>query len=141
MPITPFLPNTTTTTTTPLRFRAISDTLARNHLEASECCLIHADNPLSVSKGVFLNPNVKSGYDGSSYDAVHSPDAILSPLQIYSAVWKNRLLRWFTTTIFKEHLVTTRVGKWISETKGWERGSFCLINEMQILRKNGWMHM
>jgi hypothetical protein len=93
MPITRFLPNTTTTTTTPLHFRAINDNLAIDHLEASECCLIHADNPLSVSKGVFLNPNVESGYDGSSYDAVHSSDAILSSLQICSAVWKNRLLR------------------------------------------------
>jgi hypothetical protein len=31
----------------PLRFRGISDSLAKYHLEASECCLIHFDNPLT----------------------------------------------------------------------------------------------
>ncbi len=31
----------------PLLFRGIEDSLAELHLEASECCLIHADNPLS----------------------------------------------------------------------------------------------
>jgi hypothetical protein len=138
MPISPFLTNTTSTT---LRFRAISDSLAATHVEASECCLIHADNPLSVLKGVFLNPNVKVGYNGSSYEAVISPSAILSPLQMFKSVWKNRLLRWSTTTMFKERFVAGRVGKWVSDTKGWERGSFCLINEMQILYERGWKHM
>jgi hypothetical protein len=139
MPISPFLP--TTDTMLPLRFRAIPDSLATNHVEASECCLIHADNLLSAQKGVFLNPNVKVGYNGSSYDAVHSSDAILSPLQIFRAVWKNRLLRWSTTTMFKERVVRSRVGKWVVETKGWERGGFCLVNEMQILYERGWKHM
>lgn len=44
-----------------LTFRGIPDDLASLHLEGSECCLIHADNPLSHSKGVFLNPNVRVG--------------------------------------------------------------------------------
>jgi hypothetical protein len=139
MPISPFLP--TSNTTPPLRFRAIPDSLATTHIEASECCLIHADNPLSIRKGVFLNPNVKVGYNGSSYDAVHSPDAILSPLQICRAVWKNRLLRWSTTTMFKKRVVRGRVGKWVMETKSWEKGGFCFINEMQILYERGWKHM
>jgi hypothetical protein len=139
MPIAPFLP--TTTATPPLRFRAIPDTLATTHVEASECCLIHADNPLSVSKGVFLNPNVKVGYNGSSYDAINSPDAILSIVQIFVSVWKNRLLRLSTTTVFKERLVRRQLGTWVAETKGWEKGGFCLINEMQILYERGWKHM
>ncbi|BAE60536.1 unnamed protein product [Aspergillus oryzae RIB40] len=45
----------------PLKFRGISDSLAKSHLEGSECCLIHADNPLSREKGVWLNPNSGRG--------------------------------------------------------------------------------
>ena len=139
MPIAPFL--FTTNTTPPLRFRAIPDTLATTHVEASECCLIHTNNPLSVWKGVFLNHNVKVGYNGSSYAAINSPDATLSIVQIFVSVWKNRLLRWSNTTTFKERLVRTQLRTWIAETKGLERGGFCLINEMQILYERGWKHM
>jgi hypothetical protein len=135
MPIAPFLGNS------PLRFRGIPDTLAASHVEASECCLIHADNPLSESKGIFLNPNVKVGYNGSSYDAVHSPNAVMSPLQIFKSIWENRLLRWSTTTMFEEQFVRKRVEKWVGESKGREGGDFCLINEMQILYERGWRHV
>lgn len=135
MPIEPFLGDS------PLRFRGTPDSLAISHVEASECCLIHADNPASATKGVFLNPNVKVGYNGTSYDAVKSPEAAFSPLDIFQSVWKSRLLRWFTTPYFKERIVRTRVGKWVSDTKGWERGDFCLINEMHVLLDSGWMHM
>jgi hypothetical protein len=31
-----------------LKFRSIADTLAQRHIESSKCCLIHADNPLSL---------------------------------------------------------------------------------------------
>ncbi|KAK2855668.1 hypothetical protein FQN49_004966, partial [Arthroderma sp. PD_2] len=41
----------------PLKFRGISDGIAKMHLEGSECCLVHADNPLSKQMGVWLNPN------------------------------------------------------------------------------------
>lgn len=37
--------------------------MAAHHLEASECCLIHADNVLTKMKGVWINPNVRVGYD------------------------------------------------------------------------------
>ncbi|KAL8996568.1 MAG: hypothetical protein Q9169_003963 [Polycauliona sp. 2 TL-2023] len=42
----------------PLRFRGIPDSLAQYHLEGSECCLIHYDNPLSAENGVYINPEV-----------------------------------------------------------------------------------
>jgi hypothetical protein len=67
MPISPFI------STPPLRFRGLPDSLAASHLEASECCLIHADNPLSTSKPILLNSLVKVGYNGSAYDASPSP--------------------------------------------------------------------
>ncbi|CAE7206105.1 hypothetical protein PTNB85_09589 [Pyrenophora teres f. teres] len=136
MPIDPFVASP------PLRFRDIPDSLATSHVEASECCLIHADNPFSASKGVFLNPNVKVGYNGSAFDAVNSPQAIMSPFNIWTAVWKNRVLRVFTHPFFKEHVVSQRLRKWSTETEQRsERGEFCLINEMQILYEKGWRHM
>jgi hypothetical protein len=46
-----------------LSFRGIADGLAELHLEGSECCLIHAGNPLSELKGVYMNPNVQVGYN------------------------------------------------------------------------------
>jgi len=135
MPIEPFVASS------PLRFRGIPDSLATSHVEASECCLIHADNPLSETKGVFLNPNVKVGYNGSAFDAVNSPEATMSPFDIWVAVWKSRILRLFTSPIFKELVVRQRMWKWASETKEQENGGFCLINEMQILYEKGWKHM
>jgi hypothetical protein len=128
-------------TTPPLRFRGIPDSLAQSHIEGSECCLIHTDNPLSASRGVFLNPNVKVGYNGSAYDVIHAPDAILSPFQIYTAVWENRLRRWFTTPWWKEWEMHKRVTKWSKDTGGEERGGYCLVNEMQVIDKRGWKHV
>ncbi|OAQ97990.1 hypothetical protein LLEC1_03544 [Akanthomyces lecanii] len=47
MPADPFV------SPTKLRFRGIPDSLALQHLEGSECCLIHADNPLSKTLGAW----------------------------------------------------------------------------------------
>ncbi|KAL9009951.1 MAG: hypothetical protein Q9173_005067 [Seirophora scorigena] len=57
--------------TPPLRFRGIPDSLARYHIEGSECCLVHADNPLTSIRGVWLNPNVRVGYSAEAYEEVH----------------------------------------------------------------------
>ncbi|CAO2657582.1 Nn.00g037080.m01.CDS01 [Neocucurbitaria sp. VM-36] len=135
MPIEPFLGDTA------LRFRGIPDSLAASHLEASECCLIHADNPSSASKGVFLNLNVEVGYNGSSYDAIHSPDAVMSPVQIFTAVWQNRLLRWGSMSSFKRWVIYHRVKKWFEQTQEVERGEFCLVDETQVLYERGWKHV
>ncbi|KAF2856691.1 glycosyltransferase family 69 protein [Plenodomus tracheiphilus IPT5] len=159
MPIKPFI------STPPLRFRAIPDSLASTHLEASECCLIHADNPFPSSHNpsntpshphsppspstnpyhqIFLNPIVKVAYNGSSYDAINAPSALLSPLHIFLALWQNRILRWGTTVVFKEWGVRRRVEAWLVGEKGQgseERGSFCLVDEMQILYEWGWKHV
>lgn len=149
MPITPFVANP------PLRFRAIPDSLASTHLEASECCLIHADNPSTSSPSpshptpqIFLNLAVKVAYNGSSYHAITAPSATLSPLAIFFALWHNRVLRWITTPVFKEWEVSRRVKAWAkgSGSGGQERGSesagfFCLVDEMQVLYERGWKHM
>lgn len=140
MPASPFYesPN-------PLRFRGIPDTLATHHLEGSECCLIHTDNPLTPQKGVWLNPNVRVGYNEAAYKAVQRlPNrAWLSLSEISFGLWKNRIVRWTTSPIFKEWVVKKRVRTWENDASAHRRESalHCLINEMQVLISNGWAHV
>lgn len=128
-----------------LQFRGIADTLAASHLEGSECCLIHADNPASRARGVFVNPAVRVGYSRGAYDAVHRGSgggSWLSLSEIWLGLWRNRLARWFTTPWFKERRVRWRVEAWRRAAPGREeKGLFCLINEMQVLVHNGWAHV
>ncbi|KAF2733144.1 hypothetical protein EJ04DRAFT_544332 [Polyplosphaeria fusca] len=136
MPAEPFI------ATPPLSFRGTPDSLALHHLEGSECCLIHADNPLSSKAGVFVNPNVRVGYNGDAYKAVHPDGPLLSSWQIFKGLWDNRFRRWTTTVWFKEWIVHRRVVQWRGEDKhNNEPGEFCLINEMQVLIENGWKHL
>lgn len=125
-----------------LKFRGIPDSLAESHLEGSECCLIHADNPASRARGVFLNPNVRVGYNRAAFELVHTPGAWLSLSQVYIGMWKNRLARRLTTPWFKESTVLKRVRSWERKGNGREEpGHFCLINEMQVIVTNGWKHL
>ena len=125
-----------------LAFRGIPDSLARQHVEGSECCLIHADNPLSHSKGVWVNPQVRVGYSGPAYDAVNPTYPWLSNLDILRGSWQNRFSRWFTTTWLKNRIVSWRLSKWKNQDLAHnESGTFCLINEMQVLVYNGWAHL
>jgi len=131
-----------------LKFRGIDDSLAQKHLEGSECCLIHADNPASRTRGVFLNPNVRVGYSLAAYTAVHPEDGgfWLSTSQIWFGLLKNRLARLFTTPVFKEMRARWRVRDWEqqhqqNEDGREEPGTFCLINEMQVIVENGWKHL
>ena len=124
-----------------LRFRGIDDSLAKFHVEGSECCLIHADNPASATKGVFLNPSVKVGYNMTAYDAMQSTYASMSPLYMYLSMWQNRILRWTTTAWFKERLVHGRVKTWSEVTQEKEPGKYCLVNEMQVIFERGWKHV
>ncbi|KAL9111556.1 MAG: hypothetical protein Q9227_004044 [Pyrenula ochraceoflavens] len=107
----------------PLRFRGIPDTLAKLHLEGSECCLVHADNPLSQSKGVYLNPNVRVGYNPEAYNTVHRgrDTCWLSSYEIFLGLWRNRILRWTTTTWLKSYTVARRLSKWKAEKKNEDR--------------------
>ena len=128
--------------TPPLRFRGISDSLAAHHLEGSECCLIHADNLYSARDGVWLNPNVRVGYDPSAYAAVHSVQPWPAAYDRFIGLWGNRIRRWVTTVRFKEWVVRRRLQKWAKEDRHRrEPGPHCLINEMQVLIYNGWAHV
>ncbi|KAF1988232.1 glycosyltransferase family 69 protein [Aulographum hederae CBS 113979] len=135
-------------TSRPLRFRGIPDSLAAYHLEGSECCLIHADNPLTPQKGVWMNPNVRVGYNAIAYDTVNPP----TPYWIGTwgrvwGLWDNRFAR--TTGSLRralEHFVVgRRLRSWRAEKTvplgkmrpREEKGVHCLINEMQVLVANG----
>ncbi|OQD88298.1 hypothetical protein PENANT_c004G06730 [Penicillium antarcticum] len=131
MPAGPFL------ATSPLRFRGIPDSLAEYHLEGSECCLIHADNPLSEEKGVYLNPRVRVGYTGQAYAAVKPISNWLTAKRILQGLWVNRVRRWSIAFWVKEEVVRRRVDSWKAlDPKNDEPGQLCIIDEMQILHRN-----
>ncbi len=127
----------------PLRFRGIPDSLARSHLEGSECCLVHADNPLTASRGVWLNPNVRVGYNTEAYDRVHEYTPWPSLTDSILGIWRNRLWRWITPTFHKKLKIRGRLRRWTRKGLGEisERETVCLINEMQVVVANGWAHV
>jgi hypothetical protein len=119
-----------------LQFRGISDDLARQHLEGSECCLIHVDNPLSATKGVWVNPSVRVAYNGTSYGAVNRQQWP-SAFGIFTGLWQNRFQRWTSSSTADERALWSKLQhskKYASEQ------SMCMIDEMQILLWNGWGH-
>lgn len=136
MPAEPFI------SSSELEFRGVSDSLALHHLEGSECCLIHADNPLSKTLGVYLNAQVRVAYNYPAYVATHPPGkSWVSPMSIFRGLWVNRVARW-TKFSLDEWTVRRRVAKWTKEDMGnSEPGVFCLINEMQVIVENGWAHI
>lgn len=123
----------------PLSFRGVPDSLADYHLEGSECCLIHADNPLSQKKGVYVNPNVRVGYNGAAYEAVNAFLTWPSPFNRVVGVWKTRLATFPAMMRYASERMTVhkRVSQWGVD----EPGAYCLVNEMQILVENGWKHL
>ncbi|KAL2070913.1 hypothetical protein VTL71DRAFT_13939 [Oculimacula yallundae] len=154
----------------PLKFRGISDSLATEHLEGSECCLIHADNPLREKKGIWMNPNVRVAYNATSYSKVNGGMEVKSAFagdkppgipggdgsfwpggwEVFKGAWANRYGRWFTKIkIHSENrMVWLRVQEWIDKGKKLnppetrvEPGMECLVNEMQVLFQNGWHHV
>ena len=127
-----------------MRFRGTPDSLATKHLEASVCCLIHFDNPLTPSKGVWLNPQVRVGYTSDAYNAIHpSGRCWPSTAAKVIGVWRNRIWRWSSSTFWLDRTVKDRVHSWESQIgpEAHEPGVPCLINEMQVLVENGWAHV
>ena len=126
----------------PLEFRGVPDSLALQHVEGSECCLVHADNPLTPTHGVWLNPDVRVGYSPEAYAAIN-PDAFWPSIsQKILGIWKNRIWRWVTTTSLKDSTIKRRLRAWTKPNAELsEPGAHCLINEMQVLIENGWAHV
>lgn len=133
-----------------IKFRAIPDSLAAYHLEASECCLIHADNPLTVLKGVWVNPQVRVAYGGDAYKAVNPAGLIWpSTSDRILGVWHNRFSRLTGRLRFfvEDFVVRRRLSDWRTKQNSnrhgpsGEAGENYLINEMQVLVENGWKHL
>jgi hypothetical protein len=128
-----------------LEFRGIADDLAVEHLEGSECCLIHADNPLSGQKGVWVDPNVRVTYNGTTYSSVSASEKggqWPSTWQIVTGLWKNRLKRWGSAFRWRDRSIEGKVEAWRMQDadRHHEHGAYCLIDEMQIMLWNGWGH-
>lgn len=130
-----------------LRFRGVSDSLAKYHLEGSECCLIHADNFLTPVKGVWVNPNVRVGYNEQAYKAVHPLHSTVWPSvgERFWGLWQNRVARLtdWPRRVLEDMVIYRRVRGWKAEHRfeDEERALHCLINEMQVLVGNGWAHV
>ena len=144
-----------------LRFRSTEDGLGKFGVEGSECCLVHTDNKMSGVRGVWVNTAVRVGYSGEAYKEVHAglgaselegegEKKAVPPWpgsqSVFRGVWSNRYRRWTRSPALKERRVRNRVSAWKKEgkAKGEEReekGLVCLINEMQVLRENGWAHL
>jgi hypothetical protein len=77
-----------------LKFHALPDSLAKKHVEASECCLIHVEKPLSDQKGVYINGNVRVAYSATAYTAVNPANRKWpSTWQRVTGIWWNRWAR------------------------------------------------
>lgn len=125
-------------TSRPLRFRGIADNLATRHLEASECCLIHYNNPLSRKKGVWVNPHVRVGYKPEAYAGARS-----------FPTWGQSITGWWTSmgaTILRMPFRGSRIMKGVRDweaqgNSNYEPGKACLVDEMHLLVYNGWAHL
>lgn len=58
-----------------LRFPGVEDSSAKFHLEGSECCLIHQDNPFTAKRKVFVNPHLRVSYNKEAYELMNGPQA------------------------------------------------------------------
>jgi len=127
-----------------LAFRGIPDSLARLHVEESECCLIHADNPLTREQGVWLDSGVRVGYSDRAYREVNpeGSNAWVSFFPVARGPWSNRLTRWSSSSWIKELIVRNRLDHWRGKHPGSDEvGISCLIDEMQVSVANGWAHV
>ncbi|KAG0639900.1 cryptococcal mannosyltransferase 1-domain-containing protein [Tuber brumale] len=118
-----------------LRFRGVPDSLAKWHVEGSECCLIHYDNPVS-GKGVWLNPNVRVAYRVKGWELIRR--GVGWPGR-WEKVWGGVV--GIVTAVLRLPWGDGKVAGRIREWGGSEPGADCLIDEMQVLVHNGWKHL
>ncbi|KAK1140659.1 hypothetical protein N8T08_009972 [Aspergillus melleus] len=126
IPAHPFMANP------PLQFRGIADQLAAARLEGSERCLLHADNPLSATRGLYVNPHVRVAYGGVAYAAVQPIQSWLSFWHVLGSLWESRLRRSVAIPSLSEWRVRRRLALWESRsTLNREPGRFCLLDRSQ----------
>ncbi|KAL8646210.1 MAG: hypothetical protein Q9226_006963 [Calogaya cf. arnoldii] len=131
----------------PLKFRGIPDSLAHYHVEASECCLIHYDNPLSAENGVYINPAVRVAYSAPAYAAVSptsSDDAVNgrdwpTRSELLWGDWKSRWVWWAWRPWGSAFKVWWRIKRWKSRYSDIdEPGLSCSSDLAMVLKPNGW---
>lgn len=109
-----------------LRFRSIADDLAWYRVEGSERCIIHYDNPLTGTEGVWLNPRVRVAYDENGLKRLRDmplsgwrrPKFILKGEENVARLKKG-----------KDREVARRVMEW----EGTEIARDCLVGSVQVL--------
>jgi hypothetical protein len=134
-----------------LRFRALPDSLASKHLEASECCLVHTDMAAMglAGNGIYMNPAVRVGYTVNAYNLTHAgpEQTFVSSTQYVKGIWANRILGHVVRRESKQTKeVAKRMARWKKEgenslEKREENGEVCIIDEQHILIWNGWKHV
>ncbi|KAL8946424.1 MAG: hypothetical protein Q9222_007185, partial [Ikaeria aurantiellina] len=127
------------------RFRGIPDSLAQHHVEASECCLVHYDNPLSRTKGVYINPAVRVAYSAKAYAAVstltNNGKAMVrwpARSELMWGYWRSKWSWWMRDPgpAFKIGLRTYRWKR--ANPTAAEPGLPCLSDLAMVLASNGW---
>lgn len=139
----------------PLRFRGIPDSLAQYHVEASECCVVHYDNPLSSTKGVYINPAVRVAYSAEAYQAIasfpsNSKDGSIdnggaaeanwpTDYELQWGYWKSKWIWWWTRDWASTIKVWVRIKKWRKKYPGVEEPALsCASDLAMVLTGNGW---
>ncbi|KAH6888372.1 cryptococcal mannosyltransferase 1-domain-containing protein [Coprinopsis sp. MPI-PUGE-AT-0042] len=108
-----------------------------HHVEASECCLIHADNPESKRKGVWVNPHVRVAYHEDAYLLMRNWPTLKDKV---TGAWFN-FRNDFSGMPYPKEWITNAVKNWLEEDatrEGSEPGLFCLEDQMQILTAQSW---
>ncbi|KAL9589917.1 MAG: hypothetical protein Q9203_001272 [Teloschistes exilis] len=128
----------------PLRFRGIPDSLAQYHVEASECCTIHYDNPLSFTLGVWINPAVRVGYSLAAYNAVAAVPltgdkmAWPTPAELRWGYWSSKWL-WWLRDPGPPAKIWYRIRRWQKHHPNViEPGLDCVSDLAMVLTSNGW---
>ena len=121
----------------PLRFRSIPDSLAKFHVEASECCLIHYDNPISTTAGVWINPAVRVGYSSEAYAAVTRGEWPTTS-ELRWGKWKSKWTWWIRDPI-PSLKTSLRVWLWRRRYPNISEPGFACVQDIaMVITADGW---
>ncbi|MCJ1466576.1 hypothetical protein MMC07_005196 [Pseudocyphellaria aurata] len=121
----------------PLQFRSIPDSLAAYHVEASECCLIHYDNPASATAGVWINPMVRVGYSWPAYAAVTAKEWPTAS-ELRWGPWKSQWL-WWIRDPFPSWKASWRVWRWRRKYPEIRDPGFACVQDLaMVITPDGW---
>ena len=112
--------------------------LSQYHVEASECCIKHYNNPLFSCHGVWINFAVRVVYSAAAYNAVSGSENRPTKAELRWGVWWSR---WFWCFRDPESLLKTRY-----RTRQWrkhnleieEPGVACVSDLAMVLTENRW---